>query len=164
MLKNHLLRMARYNLWANTSVCDYYGTQPDEIISRTLHGSFPSIMLTLLHIWDAEIIWYDRLHQRIRTSFPSTTFSGSNTEAMRSMLIQSEKMVDYVMHTSEKTLMEPMQFNKTKGEPYTNTPEEMLQHCFNHSTYHRGQLTNYARLLGLTSPPATDLIRYLRTN
>ena len=164
MLRNHMLRMARYNLWANTEVCQYLGAQPDEILNQTIHGSFPSIRLTLLHIWDAEIIWYDRLHQRIRTTFPSATFEGSNSEVINEMLVQSQKMVDYVMNATNESLLEPMQFSTTKGEPYSNTPEEMLQHCFNHSTYHRGQLINFARFLGLVSPPATDLIRYLRTN
>jgi uncharacterized damage-inducible protein DinB len=34
-----------------------------------------------------------------------------------------------------------------------------MRHCLNHATYHRGQVTNYLRMLG-AKPVGTDLVLY----
>jgi uncharacterized damage-inducible protein DinB len=38
---------------------------------------------------------------------------------------------------------------------------EMLQQCFNHGTYHRGQIVTLGRNLKITDAPATDYFFYL---
>jgi uncharacterized damage-inducible protein DinB len=39
---------------------------------------------------------------------------------------------------------------------------QILMHCFNHSSYHRGQLVTMMRQLDLTDIPAMDLVVFQR--
>ena len=53
-------------------------------------------------------------------------------------------------------------YKDTRGNSHTNTHWEMIMHCMNHSTYHRGQIVTILREGGVTTIPSTDLIAYLR--
>jgi uncharacterized damage-inducible protein DinB len=52
-------------------------------------------------------------------------------------------------------------YTNSKGEPWTNTVEEILTHVVIHSTYHRGQIASDLRNAGL-EPAYTDYIHALR--
>ena len=62
---------------------------------------------------------------------------------------------------SEARLGEAVRYRTLKGDEYENALGDLLRHVLNHSTYHRGQAATQLRQLGAT-PPATDLILYLR--
>jgi uncharacterized damage-inducible protein DinB len=38
---------------------------------------------------------------------------------------------------------------------------ELLQHCLNHSTYHRGQIVSIGHQVGLKDAPMTDYMYYV---
>jgi uncharacterized damage-inducible protein DinB len=40
---------------------------------------------------------------------------------------------------------------------------QLILHCLNHSTQHRGQLISQMRALGMEDIPANDLVVYQRT-
>jgi uncharacterized damage-inducible protein DinB len=48
-----------------------------------------------------------------------------------------------------------------KGEPFRHPLGVLLQHVYNHSTYHRGQVTMSLRILG-AEPVGTDFVLYVR--
>ena len=49
----------------------------------------------------------------------------------------------------------------SKGDSFTSTLEEILNHLFYHAAYHRGQVAIYMRQIGL-EPPNTDFIEFCR--
>jgi len=53
LMKNY----ANYNLWANTTLVNWLKTKPAALLEQTVPSSFPSIKLTLLHIWQTERYW-----------------------------------------------------------------------------------------------------------
>ena len=51
----------------------------------------------------------------------------------------------------------PMTCTSTRGEQWTYPLWRMIAHLLNHQSYHRGQVTNYLRQLGV-EPPRLDLL------
>jgi len=53
-----------------------------------------------------------------------------------------------------------LEAERSRGERVTAIAD-MIHHCMNHSTYHRGQLITIGRQAGLQDPPRTDFIYYV---
>jgi uncharacterized damage-inducible protein DinB len=53
--------------------------------------------------------------------------------------------------------------HSAKGE-FNQKASDMIHHCMNHQTFHRGQIITMARQLGLTEFPRTDFIIFKREN
>lgn len=78
------------------------------------------------------------------------------------MLGQSASLLQYVQSLPESALSGQYKFSI----PYTgdfDLEQADLQHCLNHSTYHRGQIVTMARTIGLTDPPMTDYILFVNS-
>jgi uncharacterized damage-inducible protein DinB len=52
-------------------------------------------------------------------------------------------------------------YTTSRGEPFTNTIQDILFHIINHSTYHRGQIATDCKEHGIT-PLVSDYIFYKR--
>jgi uncharacterized damage-inducible protein DinB len=61
-LKELLDQYAVYNNWANRIIIDTINSLPIELVDKPLESSFGSIRLTLLHLWEADYFWYQRLN------------------------------------------------------------------------------------------------------
>ncbi len=153
---------ARYNLWANEKMVNWLRAAPDALLQQETPSSFPSLRLTMLHIWDAQQIWLLRLQGEPAMVFPSTYFSGSAEEMMDGLLANSRAFSDFVQRAADAFFQAEIRYRNTKGDLFTTPNAEVLLHCLQHSTYHRGQLVTMARKLGLTDPPQTDYIAYVR--
>jgi uncharacterized damage-inducible protein DinB len=161
-MKHILVDYARYNLWANDRLINLFRTTKDELIEQTIISSFPSVRQTVLHIWDAESLWLDRLNDSSPTAFPSTTFSGSNIEAFNNVMASSTALLQFVENRPAPFFRERKKIMTLKGGEYNELVTDMIHHCLNHSTFHRGQLVTMCRQLGITHIPATDFIFYKR--
>lgn len=151
-----------FNVWANTETINWLKTKPMELIEREIPSSFPTIRLTLLHTWGAEKIWLDRLQGITPVTVLFNTFTGSMEDLFEGMSNTSLGFRDYVAGLSGTELEENIDFRLINGTEDRRTRAHMIHHCMNHSTYHRGQVVTMARNLGITDPPSTDFIRYLR--
>ena len=56
-----LINYVKYNLWANQKICDFLKTLSDEEVNKEIMSSFSSLQKTLIHVWDAQVIWLTRL-------------------------------------------------------------------------------------------------------
>lgn len=153
---------ANYNLWANKKIVDFYLEQSSELLEREIANSFPSIKLTFFHIWDAELIWFKRLEGKSMAHFPSAKFSGAVEEGLYQMIQNSTEFRDFIQTQEETFFDEKCHYQTTQGGQFRMLNREIMQHVFNHSTYHRGQLVMMARQLNLSNIPSTDYIFYLR--
>ena len=154
---------ATYNLWANTQTVNWLKTKPLDLMESEVPSSFPNLKLTLLHIWGAEQIWLERLLGTPPTTFLPERFEGTTLDVFEGVLQMSDQFKDYVHTLTDDDLSEICDFRLLNGTEDRRPRAEMIHHCMNHSTYHRGQIVTVARNLGLTDPPPTDFIRYLRT-
>ena len=151
-----------YNLWANQKLTAIFKDLPEEKADLFIENSFPSAKKTILHIWDAEAIWLKRLHGEHVGSFPSKTFKGAVVDAINGLLETSQAFCDFVKQQDEVFFEKPFTVQTITSGVYTQKAFEMIHHCMNHSTYHRGQLLMMARQLGMKGLPSTDMIFYLR--
>jgi uncharacterized damage-inducible protein DinB len=164
-MKRHLLHYAQYNLWANQRMVDLFREAGETIVNAPVVSSFPSIRATLLHLWDVEVLWLERLQGNSPRDFPSKTFTGNNEDIFNNLVEASTKFVQFIENQPDSYFNENISFGMlTVAGTQEQTPADMIHHCMNHQTMHRGQLITMARQLGITTFPRTDYIIWAREN
>ena len=161
-MKELLKQMAAYNSWANQKLMDIILNLPEEKQKGELPSSFKSLFDTMLHMLDAENIWWQRMKLQERIVRPSENFKGNMKDITDSLLIQNKQWEDWVNNASDMALEHVFQYFNVKNESFKQPVWQMLVHVFNHGTYHRGQLVNMLRQLGVEKIPATDFIVWSR--
>jgi len=161
-MKNLLLKYTKYNLWANTKLTGFLKNLEPSLLDKELISSFNTIRKTIYHIWDAELIWYNRLAGISFTGWPSESFNGSFDEFVKSFTEQSKLFIDYVQSKTEAELAQDFEYKTMDGKPYKNPVCEAVLHCMNHSTFHRGQIITMLRNVGYADLSSTDFITYIR--
>ena len=61
IMKKLFEQYAAYNLWANQRIIEVINNLSDDVLNNEITSSFNSIYKTLLHLWDVEDIWWQRL-------------------------------------------------------------------------------------------------------
>lgn len=162
-MKQMLVEYARYNHWANENLISLFRSVDDTLIAQHVESSFPSIRKTLLHIWDAEFLWLERLTGHSPADFPSKFFEGSNEEIFEGLLKTSAAFVQFVEEKPAPFFTDKCTFLLISLQTeMTQMVREMILHTMNHSTFHRGQLITMCRQLNITPIPRTDYIIYSR--
>ena len=161
-MKELLLQFSTYNIWANELLLDVINKLPEEQQRQQLPSSFGSIFKTVLHMWDAESIWWQRLKLQERILIPSESFSGDMKDASNNLLQQNRQWQEWISTAQERMLEHVFQYQNSKREQFKQPVYHMLLHLFNHGTYHRGQLVNMLRQLEVMSIPQTDFIVWSR--
>lgn len=161
-MKELLQQYAAFNVWATQKITDAILLLPEEKINAEITSSFPSMYKTILHVLDAETIWWQRLKLQEHIERPSDTFTGNFTELQKKLLQQSSLFSDWVSNASEPQLQHVFAYIREK-EQNKQPVWQMLMHLFNHNSYHRGQLVTMLRQSGVTKIPCTDFGAYLRS-
>ena len=161
-MKELLSDLVQYNMWANQKLSQFLRQQDHALLEKEISSSFKSIKSTLLHIWDAQEIWLGRLEGRSMTFFPSKFFEGSMEEVFNGLLNSSSDFLTYMANTDPNLYNEICYYKTTKGLEHQQLRREIIVHCMNHGTYHRGQIITICHQLGITDLQATDYIFYLR--
>jgi uncharacterized damage-inducible protein DinB len=161
-MKELLKQYAAYNIWANKLLTDVVLQLPEEKKLAELPGSFKSLYLTVLHLWDAESIWWQRLKLQEKINVPSNSFKGSFEELVNELMQQSRQWSEWINNASDLSIEHVFQYQTFQGVFYKQPTWQMILHVFNHATYHRGQIINMLRQLGVEKIPATDFINWSR--
>ena len=162
-MKNLMLDYVHYNLWVNTRLVEMFKDADDELVSQEVTSSFPSIRHTMIHLWDVETLWLSRLKGVSPTTFPSENFHGDNTEVYNRLLAISTKFVNFVENQPEEFFDKNITFSILSASgSFNQKAVDMILHCMNHQTFHRGQIITMARQLGFTQFPRTDFIIFKR--
>jgi uncharacterized damage-inducible protein DinB len=161
-MKQVLQQLAAYNAWANQQMADCICNLSDDQVHREIASSFPSVFRTLLHLWDAESIWWQRLKLAEQIEVPGNGFREGVGELCKRLLMQSRQWEEWVAGATENQLNHVFAYQNTKRELFKQPVNEVLVHLFNHGTYHRGQLVTLLRQLGVVKIPQTDFIVYCR--
>lgn len=111
------------------------------------------------HIIAAEDLWLRRLTSADRKVevWPTLT-----VDKCGSYLNEQISAWDaYLAKLTPDILNSTITYRNTKGEPWTNTVQDILTHVPMHSAYHRGQIAADLRANG-HEPPYTDYIEAVR--
>jgi len=148
-----------YNHWANERVLDACTPLTAEQLNRELGGSFPSVWKTFSHIYGAENSWFGRW-QGTPIGRPSDLGAVNDVLGLRqkwAALWQTQSRWLAGLTEGDVRQVLPVQFRD--GTSFQQQLGATMRHCMNHSTYHRGQIINFLRMLG-AQPVGTDLVTY----
>jgi uncharacterized damage-inducible protein DinB len=162
-MKELFIQFAAYHAWANELLFRALLSLPEELHKKEVPSSFNSLFKTVLHLWDAESIWWQRLKLQEKVVPSGSTFSGSLQQAVAGLSEQNRLWQEWVRGSSEQQLQQAFSYRNSRGEAFNQPVSEMLLHLFNHGTYHRGQLVNILRQLEVTQIPQTDFIVWSRS-
>jgi len=149
---------ALYNIWANNRLISDLTLQNNDLLTRELVSSYPTIRATILHIWYAETGWLSRLNGNGWETSHIINFPGSNQELFSAWQETSEQFKNF---TLDSDLEKEVQFEH-KGENFSIPSREIVQTVFTHGSYHRGQIVMMLRQLGVSDISQTDYIEWVR--
>ena len=162
MNKNYFIELSTYNVWANNEFRNWLLQLNQEQLKQPLISSFSNIEATSLHIVGAESVWLERLNQVQNWVWLPSVFKGTTDELLQLWEQSSEGLHQFVKDLPEEDFMAKVSFTNLKGDAFEMPYYKMLAHVFNHSTYHRGQLTTMLRQVGFTGVGSTDMINFYR--
>lgn len=153
-MKN-IIALTNYNIWANKRIADWLLSNESKVMELNCKSSFTTIAKTINHIWDAQIFYLSILKQvPINKNWDKTTRSSIN-----GLTEQSEEFAQYVSQLDLIEFNEPRTV-EVKTLSGTFDQSQLIQHCMNHSTFHRGQIITIGHQLGLNKAPSTDMLFY----
>ena len=161
-MKEIFTQYAGYNTWANALLLATISKLSEEQQQAEIKSSFPSLFKTVLHIWDAESIWWQRIKLQEKIVRPSENFSGNMEELNAQLQQQNKQWQQWVANAPEHGFLHEFIYYNSKKEKFKQPVYQMLLHLFNHGTYHRGQLITMLRQLGMENLPQTDFIVWSR--
>lgn len=148
--------LTKYNLWANQRIADWLLANEVHQLDESVNSSFPTIGLTINHMWDAQIFYLSVLKQ-----IPfSKNWDKSTVTAIKGLIDQSMEFANYTSSLGIEECNE-LRTVQTKILSGTFTQSSLIQHCMNHSTFHRAQIITMGHQLELTKAPSTDLFFFL---
>lgn len=152
-MKQLIDQYADYDLWANTRIIERLQRERGALLDRHVKSSFPSLRLTIGHLRDAGNVWY----QRVFGEPPMEAGPGID-----GLLKVSATMKDKMHGLDEAALLATTSYERGNGVRHVQPRWQQLVHCFNHASYHRGQVITIMRQLDLEEVPGTDLVTYQR--
>jgi len=162
LMKELLQQLTTYNAWANGLILECIQQLPEDKLTATLPSSFGSLQGTLLHMWDAESMWWQRMKLQERVTRPSDGFDGSIKEVAAGLQGQERLWSEWVAGAQEHMFQHEFFYQNSRKERFKQPVYQILLHLANHNTYHRGQLVNMLRQLGVEKIPQTDFVVWSR--
>jgi len=153
--------LARYSDWADQVLFAAMAALPEGAVSRPRNTLFKSMVGTLNHNYQVDLIW--RAHLLGEKHGFSTRRDMLHPDL--AVLIREQSAINgwYIEWAEAQTpesLDQRLKFNFVSGRAGEMTRGGMFLHIVNHKTYHRGWVSQMFFDEGL-NPPETDLCMYL---
>lgn len=147
-------RMARNNAWANATILEAVCRLPGAEFAAPRTGFFPSLRLTLGHVWLVDLFYLDALEGggRGRAIFEEER-EPETAAALRE--VQAAADARLIAFCDRGVPPDATVSVDWRGGPATERVEDVLLHLFQHQVHHRGQA--HAMLAGTAiAPPQLD--------
>ena len=148
-----------FNDWANTRTLDAAARLAPDQLTREIGGSFPSLWTTLMHIYGAERSWFARWQGTPEGVTPDAIVVNDLPDLHGQWSTFADERTRWLANVSEETTRRTIPIRLRSGLRFEQQLGATMRHVVNHSTYHRGQITNFLRQVG-AEPVATDLVLY----
>ena len=152
-------QLFRHNEWANSRILDVAGELTPEQFRRTVGGSYPSVQATLSHIMWAEWMWFERWSG----GAPKPTLVPEDFPSVRDLRDRwrdiTRSLNGFIGGLTAERLQQVVQYVNFRGEVWKYPLWRQLYHLLCHSSYHRGQVTNMVRQMGI-QPCTTDFLNF----
>jgi uncharacterized damage-inducible protein DinB len=161
MTPEYLILLVDFHYWATGRVLDAVTPLTPDQYERDLQSSFKSVRDTLVHLYSAEWVWYQRWLGGAPMAHV-TPEQMPNLDVLRqAWSVHEAKLRSFVESRGEAGVEQHYTYTLFNGGTSTSPFWQMLTHLVNHGTYHRGQITTMLRQLG-APPQSIDLIAYYR--
>lgn len=155
-MKELLMNLASYHIWANLRLTDTLKKISQQQLDQEFPSSFPNIRKTMVHLWDAEETWFQRLKMEEKVMLPSSGFSGDFIQFSELYLDLNKRLEEWMGKLTDQGLIHVVVYYNSKGEYHKLPVYAILMQVFNHATYHRGQVVTLLHDLDITKIPGTD--------
>ncbi|MHC1551663.1 DinB family protein [Phyllobacterium sp. K27] len=153
-MKEHFLRLARYNKWANKQIYDAAALLDEEDYFADRRAYFKSMHGTLNHLLAVDKLWFGRFTGDLY-ALPSYDVilhdDLGSLHAARNIF--DERITDVIEAMKQVDITAPFHWIMLNGEPCTSTLDRCLTQIFNHQTHHRGQAHTLLSQLTGDAPP-----------
>jgi len=155
--KGDLGRLLDYTVWANHRIVRAAATLTLDEFKRDLGGSYGGVRGTLTHTLFAEWIWLERwkgvspTRMIDESEFPDVMALRERWQAIQ------EHRDAWFRSLKRGAPRGVVRYSNTEGRPFEAPLWQLVQHVVNHSTYHRGQVTIFLRMLGAKTV-STDIV------
>ena len=146
----HFNTLLLYEIWANDKMIDAI---------RACKPEDEKLNHLMSHILAARVVWLERIQGVVLTKAIWETQSIEKCIKLNTEI--NEQYTDFIKSLENKELENLISYKNLKGDDFSSSLSDILAHVFNHSTYHRGQIANRLKALGLHIPP-TDYIVFSR--
>jgi uncharacterized damage-inducible protein DinB len=151
----------RFNQWATGQILDETVPLPAEQLVKNLGGSFSNVYNTLVHLYRADCIWYDRLNAVPTGPLDAYEAPGCTYDLQTAWTALLAKTLAWGESQAEDDWHIERSYKTLAGVPIISPQWQMVLHLVNHGTHHRGQITHMLRQLG-AKPVNLDLIGFYR--
>src|SRR5690349_2776922 len=103
-MKEILDRLATYNLWANKLLMDTVKNLPEALHQKEVPSSFNSLLKTVLHMWNAQSVWWQRTKLQEHIVEPKNSFNGNMQDAIEGLMQQSKQWQEWVHKSKDHHL------------------------------------------------------------
>jgi uncharacterized damage-inducible protein DinB len=167
--------MSQYNRWMNQQMYGAAQTLVPAELAKDRGAFFGSIMGTLNHICVADTIWLRRFatHPKGFASLADLSdlpapnaLKATIASDIAGLWVVRQKLdaliEAFVQELDAAALAHPLTYTNMAGQPQRKVFAALLQHCFNHQTHHRGQVSTLLFQAGV-DVGVTDLVTLIPT-
>ena len=161
MTQKEIETLYDYDEWATTRTLDMVGSLSEELFNKDLSSSHGGIHGTIVHLYAADWIWFERWKGNSPTGLIKPEDVPNRQVLKERWEAYFKEIKKFILTLNDEKLQLPFAYKDIKGNPFTQPLYHQMQHKVNHSSYHRGQIVTMLRQLG-AKPQSTDLINYYR--
>lgn len=159
-MKQHFLRLARYNKWANAQIYDAASLLDREDYFADRRAYFKSMHGTLNHLLAIDKVWFGRFTADLYALPSYDVILHDNFGDLRAARnVFDDHITAVVEGMDDAAIMAPFRWIMLNGQPYTSTLDRCMTQIFNHQTHHRGQAHTLLSQLTGDAPPLDYFFR-----
>ena len=144
-----------FHYWARDRQFEACGGLSDEQFNRSIGGSYSSLRETLFHLYLAEWVWLEFWRGNRITDVPDVKYYPT-VESIRAAMSEVETGAKGLLgNLTKEELSAEFSHPDIEGDFECCPFWKSFYHFLNHQSYHRGQVTDKLRQLGV-KPPAID--------
>ena len=148
--------LVAYTRWADRMLLAPVAELTPAQYTLELGGSFPSLQATVAHLAGAAKLWSLRLSGQPYGGLPPSAEIPDVPTAL-ARLGEAYAVFEQIAPEWQREPDTIFHFRNIAGLEKAVVRWQVFRHIVNHGTYHRGQIANMLRQLGV-KPPATDLL------
>jgi len=159
-LLEYLTQQFDYIKWADDLSLEAAGTVKLEAYHREFGFSFGTVHKTLLHMLGAQHIWVGRWQGDSTRKFPTPEDLMTLGAIRQRWADVHAELHSFVAKQTDESLENRVEYFRN-NVPHSGVLWQLINHCFDHANYHRGQLNSLVKLAG-GKPAGTMYVDYCR--